>query len=383
MGGGVIMSRQLGAKEDEKASATASTAFFLSLAMGIALAVLGIASNRPLMGMLGATDTVLPYAQDYARWIFLGCPFMCSSFVMNNLLRSEGKAAFAMVGITVGGVLNIALDPLFIFTFGLGAAGAAIATSLSQAVSFCILLSFFLMGKSNVRLSLGRVSRQVRLYGSIVEMGLPSLSRQGLASIATVALNVSAAAYGDAALAAMSIVGRITFFLFSALLGFGQGFQPVCSYNWGAGKFSRVRQAVVFTCTVGTVLIAGLSVLCFILASSLMRAFVSGDELVTQMGTLALRSQCIALALTGVSVTTNMSLQGTGKAAGATFLALCRQGIFFIPIVILLPRLIGLHGVLYAQAIADVLTFAASLPFFIGFLREVEAKEAGDRKSRR
>ena len=205
-------------------------------------------------------------------------------------------------------------------------------------------------------------------------MGLLSLSRQGLASLASVALNVSAGAFGDAVLAAMSITSRVTFFLFSALLGFGQGFQPVCGFNWGAWKFRRVYDATRFTCVVGTLLIAALSALCFIFAEPLVRSFVENDPQVTAMGMLALRAQCLALPLSGLNVTTNMALQGTGKFAKATFLALCRQGIFFIPTVIVLPMVIGLGGVLFAQSISDVLTFVVSAFFFVSFLREVRAK---------
>ncbi len=377
MGGGVIMSRQLGARETEKAMSSASTAFFFALALGILLAVFGVLFNKPLMRLLGATETILPYAQSYAAYIFLGAPFMCTSFVMNNLLRSEGKAAFAMVGITAGGVLNIALDPLFIFTFGLGTAGAAIATSLSQAISFVILLAFFMMGKSNVRINIKKVSLKGRLYIDIVKMGLPSLSRQGLASLATVALNVSAAAFGDAAVAAMSITSRITFFIFSALLGFGQGFQPVCSFNWGARRYGRVYDAVRFTAAVGTAMMIIIPGICFIFSSFLLRCFISDDAQVIEMGSLALRAQCFALAFQGICVTTNMALQSTSHYGKATFLALCRQGIFFIPVVLILPRIIGLNGVLFAQSISDILTFFVSIFFFISFLKEVKDKASG------
>ena len=373
MGSGVIMSRQLGAQEDEAATVTSSTAFFFSLVLGIILAVAGLLGGDGLLRMLGATETVLPYAEAYADWIFLGCPFMCASFVMNNLLRSEGKASFAMIGITVGGVLNIVLDPLFIFTFGLGTAGAAIATSLSQIVSFFILLAVFITGHSNVSIRLRAVSRKVGLYGDIIKMGLPSLSRQGLASLASVALNVSAAAYGDVALAAMTVANRTTFLLFSVLLGFGQGFQPVCSYNWGAGLYGRVRQAVLFTAAVGTVLMALLSSLAIITAPALIGAFTD-DPLVLETGIKALRAQCVVLFLSGVSVTTNMSTQGTGRYGVATLLALARQGLFFIPIVLLLPRIMGLDGVIYAQGAADILTFCLSLPFLVHFLKDLKQR---------
>lgn len=374
MGGGVIMSRQLGAQRQEDAERTASSAFWFSILMGLVLAVVGITFNGPLMRLLGATETILPYASSYAQYIFIGCPFMCASFVMNNLLRSEGKATFAMIGITTGGVLNIALDPVFIFVFGLGTAGAAIATSLSQLVSFLILFAFFASGKSSVRLRLKKVSRSAGVYLSIVKMGLPSLSRQGLASLATVALNVSASAFGDAAVAAMSITNRITFFLFSALLGFGQGYQPVCGFNWGAGKFDRVYGAARFTCAVGIAMTAVISAFCFIFARQIMSAFVSDDALVISLGTLALRAQCAALPLSGLNVTTNMSLQSTGQYGKATFLALCRQGIFFIPLVLILPAVFGVNGVLFSQAISDVFTFVASLFFFASFLKSVKGR---------
>ena len=218
--------------------------------------MLGTLFLDPLMRVLGATPTILPYARDYARYILFGAPVMCASFVLNNILRGEGKAMLAMVGIGLGGVLNIGLDPLFIYTFGLGIAGAAIATLLSQCVSFAILLSCFLRRKSAVRLHIGQVSRKAEVYARIIKTGMPSFCRQSLASVATVLLNVNAAVYGDAAVAAMSVVGRIFMFVFSFMLGFGQGFQPVAGYNFGAKRYDRVRGATYFTILVGTVLMA-------------------------------------------------------------------------------------------------------------------------------
>ena len=240
-------------------------------------------------------------------------------------------------------------------------------------MSFFILLAVFITGHSNVSIRLRAVSRKVGLYGDIIKMGLPSLSRQGLASLASVALNVSAAAYGDVALAAMTVANRTTFLLFSVLLGFGQGFQPVCSYNWGAGLYGRVRQAVLFTAAVGTVLMALLSSLAIITAPALIGAFTD-DPLVLETGIKALRAQCVVLFLSGVSVTTNMSTQGTGRYGVATLLALARQGLFFIPIVLLLPRIMGLDGVIYAQGAADILTFCLSLPFLVHFLKDLKQR---------
>ena len=301
MGGGILASRSLGAKDKDRADTLVTLSFFFSLLFGVILAILGIVFNKGLMRMLGATETILPFAEAYSRYIFIACPFMIGSYVMNNILRSEGKAFYAMVGITTGGVLNIALDPLFIFVFGLGTSGAAIATAISQFISFIILLMAFITGKSEADIVVSKIKHfQPSMLSAIIKTGLPSLARQGLASIATILLNLSAAVYGDAAIAAMSITGRVTFFIFSALLGFGQGFQPVCAYNWGAGKYDRVRKATVFTAQVGTIIITILSLLTYILTPSIIKAFISDDPMVIEVGTRALRAQCLLLPFCGI-----------------------------------------------------------------------------------
>lgn len=375
MGGGILASRSLGAKDKDRADTLVTLSFFFSLLFGVILAILGIVFNKGLMRMLGATETILPFAEAYSRYIFIACPFMIGSYVMNNILRSEGKAFYAMVGITTGGVLNIALDPLFIFVFGLGTSGAAIATAISQFISFIILLMAFITGKSEADIVVSKIKHfQPSMLLAIIKTGLPSLARQGLASIATILLNLSAAVYGDAAIAAMSITGRVTFFIFSALLGFGQGFQPVCAYNWGAGKYDRVRKATVFTAQVGTIIISILSILTYILTPSIIKAFISDDPMVIEVGTMALRAQCLLLPFCGINVTTNMALQGTSHVASATFLAMCRQGIFYIPSILILPKVLGITGVEIAQPTADVLTFTFSIFLFISFLRECKEK---------
>ena len=379
MGGGILASRSLGAKDKDRADTLVTLSFFFSLLFGVILAILGIVFNKGLMRMLGATETILPFAEAYSRYIFIACPFMIGSYVMNNILRSEGKAFYAMVGITTGGVLNIALDPLFIFIFGLGTSGAAIATAISQFISFIILLMAFITGKSEADIVVSKIKHfQPSMLSAIIKTGLPSLARQGLASIATILLNLRAAVYGDAAIAAMSITGRVTFFIFSALLGFGQGFQPVCAYNWGAGKYDRVRKATVFTAQVGTIIITILSLLTYILTPSIIKAFISDDPMVIEVGTRALRAQCLLLPFCGINVTTNMALQGTSHVASATFLAMCRQGIFYIPAILVLPRILGITGVEIAQPAADTLTFTVSTFLFISFLRECKEKSKKD-----
>lgn len=376
MGSGTIVALHLGAKEEEEATCAASTGFFTAVFLGLLLTVFGSLFVEPLMRALGATETILPYARAYGEYILLAAPIMCASFVMNNIFRYEGKAMMGMLGIGTGGILNIILDPVFIFGFGLGTAGAAIATALSQTVSFLILLTLFLKGKSDVRLRITKVARHIGMYGDILWKGLSTLCRQGLASIASVALNVNAAMYGDAAVAAMSIVGRIMFFMFSAMLGFGQGFQPVAGFNYGAKKFKRVYDATRFTAVIGVVVMAVFGSVIFILAPQILKLFRADDAEVIAISVFALRAQCLIMPIFGITTTVNMALQSTGRSAGATFLALCRQGIFFLPLIMFLPPFIGVRGVQLAQPLADVCTLLASVPFMVLFLRKLKNLEA-------
>lgn len=374
MGSGNIMARQMGAMESEKANCTASTGVVTAFVIGLLFAIFGHAFIKDLMLLLGATETILPYAQAYGRYILLAAPFMCASFVMSTLLRCEGKSALGTIGLTIGGLLNIVLDPLFIYTLNLETAGAAIATALSQLISFVILLSFFLLGKSNLRLSITRVSRTPKVYGSIVFAGLPSLSRQGLSSISTLLLNRAAAVYGDPAVAAMGIVSKVFMFIFSAVLGFLQGYQPIAGFNYGAKKFDRVKKATYFTglvCILSTVLIG---IICFLIAPQIITVFRRDDADVIAIGTLALRLQCVVLPLCAVTTIASFSLQSTGQSLFAIILSTCRQGIFFIPLILILPVRFGLLGIQVTQTVSDVLTLVVSIPFLIHFLRMLNRK---------
>jgi len=298
---------------------------------------------------------------------------MASSFLLNNILRAEGKAKFAMVGLTTGGLLNLALDPLFIFGFGWGIAGAAIATAISQCVSFGILFSWFLRGKTIVRLSAASISRSPLEYLRILKNGFPSFCRQALASIATIALNVNAAVYGDAAVAAMSIVGRLFMFVFVVNLGIGQGYMPVAGYNYGAGRFDRVKAAFLFTLKVTSAMMTLSGIAAFMAAPSLIRIFIKTDPDVVRIGALALRAMCFAMPLIPLGVVCNMTFQSIGKSWTATVLSLARQGIFFLPLILVLPRFIGLTGVQITQPLADALTFLCCLPLAFFFFKELDA----------
>ena len=375
-GSGNNIARLLGSQDRESAVAVASTGFFTAFGLSAVLAVIGSCFVTPVVFLLGATDTIAPFAADYLRYLFLGMPFIASSFVLNNLLRYQGSAAYALIGILAGAVLNIGLDPLLIFTFRMGVGGAALATSISQIVSFCILL--FQSGRGgNFRPSLWHFSRDPALHLRIVKNGSPSMLRQGLASVAAILLNTSAAVYGDAAVAAMSIVSRVFMFAISAMLGFGQGFQPVCGFNYGAGLFDRVRKAFWFCVRSSTIILLVLGAAGLLFAPQIMALFRKEDSLVIQIGALALRSQFLVLPLSGFTILAMMLTQTIGISGKASVLALARQGLFFVPFVLVLPRLIGLLGVQISQPISDVFAFILSLIITIPVLRDLKTRPEG------
>ena len=369
-GAGTIISRSLGSRDTTAATRFASTSFFTALVFGVVLAVAGLGTLPHFMMLLGSTETILPHACAYARPILIAAPLMISSLVMNNILRYEGKASFAMIGLVTGGVLNIALDPLFMFVFGLGTAGAGIATALSQSISFCILLSMFLRGKTVSQFRLSAVTREARDFGRILLGGAPGFGRQGLNSIGGMLLNLAARSYGDAAVAGMSIVSRIFMFIISVAIGVGQGLQPVASFNYGARKYRRVRQAAIFTIEAAFCMLVVLVGLCWVNGDALIRLF-RDDPAVTAVALPAFHYQCLAMLLQPIIVVANMTFQSVGASGRATFLACCRQGVFFIPLILILPRTHGLFGVEICQPIADVLTFLVSLPFLIAFLQQL------------
>ena len=370
-GSGSTISRSLGQQDTDSASRFASTSFFTSLLFGGVLTVGGLAALTPLMRLLGSTETILPHARDYAFYILLAAAPMMASLVLNNILRYEGKANFAMIGLVTGGVLNMVLDPIMIFGFRMGTGGAGLATALSQVVSFFILLSMFLRGKTVSHLSFRAFSRQPKDFVQIFTVGFPSFGRQGLASIASMLLNIAARSYGDAAVAAMSIVSRIFMFILSVSLGIGQGFQPVAGFNYGARRYGRVREACLFTIGAGAIFIFLISALCWWNGAALIRLF-RDDPAVLEIALPALRYQCLAMLLQPVIVSTNMLFQSIGKAGRATFLSCCRQGLCFIPLILTLPQIWGVLGIEAAQPIADLLTFCISLPFLLQYLGQLK-----------
>lgn len=374
MGSGTNVSQALGAGDEEKAQRYVSTAFFTAVAVGAVLAAAALLNIDWLVRFLGATETIAPYAKDYATYIFYAAPFMMGSLAMNNLLRFEGLSIYGMVGITTGGILNMVLDPLLIFGFGLGTSGAAIATAISQFVSFTILLIMTNTKDAAISIHPRNFRPTARMYGRIFYMGLPSLGRQGIASVSTILLNNAAGLYGDAAIAAMSIVSRFIMFINSTVIGFGQGFQPVCGYCYGAGRYSRVREAFTFCVKVSTIILLVLSAVSFLFARPIITVFRRDDPLVIEIGTFALRAQLLTLPLWGFITMSNMFTQSIGYGVRATIIATARQGTFLIPALLILPQVFGLRGIQIAAPISDVLTLFLAWGIVSGILRQLKAK---------
>jgi len=391
MGSQSIVSRRLGEKQDEQANVCASSALLMTVTLGTLMLIVGLCTLEPLMRLLGATETILPLACAYARFILIGAPVMCASFLLNNILRAEGHAVISMVGLCTGGVINIALDPLFIFGLKMNISGAALATLISQCVSLVILSSFFIRKKTIVKLSPKYISKKLGVYWSLIKIGFPTICRQGMASVASALLNRGAVMYGgsiavipqgaseavkaaaiaeakDAALAAMTISNKIYMLVRNIVIGIGQGFQPVAGYNFGAGNKKRVKQAFNFSVLIGSIFCVCAAAFIALFAPHIIAAF-RDDPLVIKVGTLALYFCCVSVPLMAYSTFVNQLYQCLGYSLCATILASCRQGIFFIPIVLILPRFIGLTGIQLVQPLSDVLTCIVSIPFHIAFFK--------------
>ena len=375
-GAGSIMSRALGTKDVDRATRYTSTGFFMAMLLGALVGLMSLLALDPLVYMLGSTDTIAPYAKTYILWIIFAAPFQTACLTMNNLLRYEGRAKLGMVGLMTGAVLNIAGDAILIFGCRMGITGAAVSTAVSQLISFIILAAMFLSGKTQTRIRLSAVDFHLETVGNIAATGFPSMLRQALNSVATILLNSSAAVYGDAAVAAMSVVSRINFFVMSLAIGIGQGFQPVSSFNYGAGKYERVKKAYWFTFGLSEVILVAVAIPVVFFAEPLIRIF-RDDAQVVEYGLRALQLHCLALVLVPITMVTEMGFQSTGQRMWATVSSALRSGIIFIPMVLILPRIRGMAGVQEAQPLSTVIAFFICL--FLGrqFLRQVDkAQEA-------
>ena len=363
MGCGNEISRLLGQKEREEAERYVATGFFTELIAGTLIAIAGILFSEKLVYLLGSTATIAPYAASYTRYVLIGIPFFMASLGMNNMLRFQGNSFYSMIGIATGGILNMFLDPLLIYGFHMGIAGAAVATSVSQMISFCILVWQCNCMPACLSIRLRRFRPALSRYANIFRFGLPSLARQGIASVAVIVTNFAAQPYGDAAIAAIAIIG------------FGQGFQPVCGFNYGAKNYKRVEEAYQFSLRVCFVALLFMGVASFLNAERIVMLF-QRDPKVVEIGTRALQLQACTIPLAAQITMANMFSQTTGYNFRATVVALLRQGICLLPVLLVLPRIFGLAGIQSAQPVSDI--FSAIIAFLItkSILDEMRQKTA-------
>lgn len=371
-GSGNYISRELGAQRHRNAQVMASTGFCYAVLTGAVITLVGELMLHPLSLWLGSTPTILPYTERYLGTILLGAPFITGSLCMNNQMRFQGNASYAMWGIVTGAVANVVLDPIFIFVLDMGITGAGLATVTGQVLSFIVLYWMTKRGGS-LRLHWRHVSFSRVYIREILAGGTPSLSRQGLTALATIMLNVAAAPFGDAAIAAMSIVNRFTMLLMSVVIGFGQGFQPFCGFSYGARLYDRVRSGFWFSVKVTTVFLLVCSCLGWMYADEVITLFRRDPDVIT-IGTVALRWQLATLPFGGLLMISNMFTQTIRKTMQANVLAAARSGLFFIPLIIILPRLLGLTGVEMCQALSDVCAVALTVPILCRVFGELSPK---------
>lgn len=370
-GSGNFISRALGARNREDAEKMAATGFFSAVILGMVIGTLGLIFTEPMLTLFGATKTIMPEAKKYVIYILIATPFIMGAFVLNNIMRLQGNAKMAVIGIASGAVLNVVLDPIMISTMKMGTAGAGLATGISQLLSFALLL--FLSGKrGGIKIKWKNFCFKWRSYKEIIAGGIPSLARQGLNSLASICLNNVAGIYGDPVIAGFSVVNRIMFIFISVLLGFGQGFQPVCGFNYGAKLYGRVKKAFWFCVKVSSVAMLILAVILYFNAEFLVEKFSEDDLKLIEVGVKALRMQCFTLPLMGFIVLSNMCLQNTRKTVRATVVAMARQGVMLIPAIYLLNYFFELNGLIMAQPVADIATFILSLPMMITAIKEMK-----------
>ena len=377
MGANSYIARLLGQGNDKKASQVLSTSFFLAAGLGALLMIFGSIFMTPMVRLLGATPTCEEYAIEYATYILMAAPFMATSFVMNQCLRSEGSATLSMIGMGFGGILNCALDPIFIFGMDMGVAGASLATAISKFVSFVILIFPYITRRSMLHLSLKNFCFSWDIISNVVSVGSSSLFRNGLAVIAGILLNDLAGNISDSVLAGVGVCTKIMMFPFCIILGFGNGFQPVAGFNWGAKRYDRVTESYRFSSVVSLVGSAVMAVAIALFADPIIVIFAGTDAEMRQIGKLCIWLQCVALPIHAWVAMVNMLCVGLGNARGAMLLATARQGSCFLPILYPLALLFGAYGIAAVQAAADVLSLALAIPLAISMTKKIKrAQEA-------
>lgn len=373
-GSGVIVSRLLGEKKDREANVVASAALFTSFATGMVLSLAGFCLLKPMLYGLGSTETIFPFAKEYAIWIFLSAPFIMSSLTLNNLFRYQGKAFMGTLGIGAGAVLNMILDPVLMFSFGWGVRGAGVSTAISQCISFAVLMAFFQSRHCQLTFRVQDVRYFLKEISCIVAVGMPAFLGQVLATLSTMCLNLEAKVYGDAAIAAMSIAGRVSFLMFAVSLGIAQGFQPVGGFNYGAEKYGRVRKGFLFALVASETILGIFAIIGMVEADGIIAVFRNDAE-VRAIGGTALFLQCFGILFAPLLICTNILLQSAGRNRASSLVSSMRNGLFFLPLILVFPRHWGLTGIEFAQPVADVLGFLVTLPMAIRLCRQLKQRE--------
>lgn len=368
-GSGNYISRQLGAQNTKDAEVMASTGLFYTLVFSLIVMLLGWIFLEPISILLGSTPTILPYTRQYLGISLLGTPFIMGTFCINNQMRFQGFTKYSVYGAISGSIINCLLDPVFIFGFSMGVSGAAVASVIGQICGFVIML-IMSQKEGVIHYTHRRISFEGRFVKEIIAGGTPSISRQGLASVSTIALNSVAGNYGDAAIAAMSIVTRISMFIFSVIVGLGQGFQPMCGFCYGAKLYDRVKEGFWFGTKIGTLFLLFWSLVLIIFSGEVVSLFRDDPEVIA-IGIPALRYQMIIFPACSFMLMANMMMQTCRKTIRANILAASRQGLFFIPLIFVLPYFYGLFGVEICQAVSDVISLIVTIPIVWSAFKEM------------
>lgn len=371
IGSASYISRLLGQGNKVESDKTASTAFITSLVFGVVFTFVGLYFLEPILRLFGATDTIMPYAKDYSRILVFGSIFTMINMTMNNLLRAEGSAKFSMIALSTGALINIILDPIFIFTFDMGIVGASTATVLAQIISSIMLLSYFLSGKSYIKISLKYFTFSKKIYSEMMKIGIPTFIRQSLSSIAMGLINSAAMPYGDAAVASMGVTLRVFSLGMMVIFGYSQGFQPVAGFNYGAKKFDRLNESIKISLKWTTIFTTIVAIISMIFAESIITMF-STDPKVIEIGSRNLRAISLLFPLFGFQNVYATLFQALGRGIEAGILSLSRQGIFLIPAILILPRIFDLSGVIFSQPFADLCTIIVTSILAVKITKELK-----------
>ncbi|CAH2214860.1 MATE family efflux transporter [Tepidibacter aestuarii] len=355
VGAGSYISRLLGEKNKEQADKTTTTTFVTSIIFSFVFTVFSLMFLVPLLRAFGATDTIMLFAEDYAKILIIGSAFTIVNMVLNNMIRAEGNAKFSMIAISIGALANIALDPILMFTFDMGIKGAALATVLGQGLSFIYLIKYFVSGKSFIKINMRHFAPSKFMYSEILKIGAATFARQALASVSLGLINVAAKPYGDAAVASMGVSLRVFSLGIYVVFGYNQGFQPIAGYNYGAKKYSRLFEAIKISLRTTTIFTTIMTVVFMVFAKPIISVFTNDPEVI-MIGARTLRVISLLFPLFGFQQVYASLFQSLGKGKEAFLLSASRQGIFLIPAILILPKFIELDGVIFSQVVADFFT---------------------------